>query len=308
MDIVHNYLEIPESKKGAIVALGNFDGIHQGHQYILEQTKTIARENHKAAAVVTFEPHPMKTLQPRSRPFRLTSEEQKMALIAHMGIERCFVIRFTKLFSKMTGEEFIENILIKALGVSHLITGDHFTFGHKRQGTIDLLETYAKNKAFSYTKMATKSDGKDVYSSTKIRNYLKKGQIMRANKLLGRPFSISGRIEKGNQIGQKIGFPTANLSLNEWIRPKLGVYASKLTLNNKIFPSVTHIGIKPTIGKTEEILETHIFDFHKNIYDEYITVELVECIRAEKKFHSLKALKTAIEKDCKTARKILNQN
>lgn len=305
MQVINGYQNCPPEARNSVIALGNFDGVHNGHKIIISSAVEKAKAEKLPSAVMTFEPHPLAVFKPDSASFRTTPLTEKAKLIEALGIDFLFVIKFDQEFAAISPEKFIEDILINDLTAKHVITGYDFTFGYKRGGDTSLLQKYADSGAFSFTRVEAIGDGGEIFSTTKIREYLTNGEPEKAAKILGRNFAISGRVIKGEQRGRKIGFPTANIALDEYIRPKFGVYACRTEIDGKIYNAIANIGIKPTFGGEKELLELHIFDFDKNIYDAILSVELIKFIRPEKKFSAIDELKKQIESDCVKAKEIL---
>ena len=302
MQIIHNCIEFPDDALDSVIALGNFDGVHKGHGQILAELKRLAEQANKTSAVMTFEPHPRRFFAPESNPFRLTSLEQKSNLIEKAGIDYLFVIDFDQQFANISPEEFVEEILVNKLKASHIITGYDFTFGKNRQGDTGSLQEYS---GFDYTKIDEISDNGQRYSSSNIRKYLQNAQIKQANEMLGHGFKLKGRVLKGEALAAKLGFPTANIDMGEYIRPAYGVYAVKIKIDGKIHKAVANIGVKPTFKDKKELLEVHVFDFNHDIYGKEVEVELVDFIRQENKFNSIEDLKAQITKDCAKAKEAL---
>lgn len=292
----------------AAIALGNFDGMHKGHQQVIRSASRIAANSSVPLAALTFEPHPISVLFPAQEPFRLTNIHQKATCMASLGVEFLYVVTFTPQFSQITAKDFIETILMRKLKAQHIVTGYDFIFGHKRQGDTTLLQHYALQHAFGFTSIPALTlphDPRTAYSSTGIRQLIKHGKIQEVFPLLDRYFSLAGTVIQGNKQGRLLGFPTANLPLGDFIRPVFGVYAVQVNLEGTIYPGIANIGCRPTFGHKEPLLEVHIFDFDQMLYDRYIEVSLVEFLRDEKQFDSLQALQTQITSDCLHARQLL---
>jgi riboflavin kinase / FMN adenylyltransferase len=307
MKIIKNYKNCPIPAKGSVLAIGNFDGVHKGHLAILEKTKETAKIEGSVPSVLTFEPHPLSILNPNIKPFRLTSEEQKAALMEESGIKNLFTINFDKEFSQIKAEDFIKEILVDELAVKHVITGEDFIFGHNREGNPSILAKAALKYGFSYTNLKPVGNDNIIYSSSAIRRSLIEGKLSEVKSILGRNFVICGTVIEGNKQGRTIDFPTINIALRDYIRPAFGVYAVKIYLEGRAeaLLGAANIGISPTINGSNELLEAHIFDFSENIYRHKVSVELIEYIRPEQKFSNLEELKSQISKDCDKARNIL---
>ncbi|MBX7146309.1 MAG: bifunctional riboflavin kinase/FAD synthetase [Alphaproteobacteria bacterium] len=295
-----------------VISLGNFDGVHQGHQMVLKEGKNIAKKNSIPHAVLTFEPHPKEFFFHDSLPFRLTPCAIKLKLLNKLNIDYVVVLKFNYDLSSLSPELFIQNILINSLHVDHVVVGHDFVFGKNRQGNADLLKILGKKMGFNVTIVKPiKNANNLIYSSTHIRDYLKKGQIQDANKMLGRPWQIQGRVIKGDQRGRTIGFPTANIFYKNYLIPTFGVYACFVKHpkeSHQLFPAITNIGYRPTIHGQDLRVETHIFDFSGDLYDQKLSIMLIDFIRPEKKFDSLQHLQNQIIQDCQTAQSILQNS
>lgn len=298
-DLVNLHLTSPVS-----VCIGNFDGIHIAHRKILEKTVAIAKKNNCASVAITFNPHPLKFFLHDIK--LLLTEHKKYELIKETGIENLIVITFNENIAKMPPEIFIEEILVKKLNTKYLCVGYNFRFGNRNKGDIDLLQLLSKKYHYElYVLDKIVIDG-ILVSSTNIRKLLLDGNIELANKLLGYFYCLEGIVTKGQSLGKLLGFPTANLAIQNELVPKFGVYATIVKYNGTYYPSVTNIGTKPTIQKNDNVyVETHIIDFDQNIYDSFIELALVSYIREEKKFESLKALVEQMKIDKKNAMNIL---
>ena len=293
--------------------MGNFDGLHRGHAALIGEARDRARAAAKPAAVLTFEPHPRSAFMPEGEPFRLTPFRVKEREIERLGIDLLFVQHFDLDFSKQSAESFVEEVMLGAVGLSHIVVGHDCTFGNRRRGTPDLLRGAGAEHGFGVT-VVEPVCGPDaaVYSSTHIRELLKSGKPREAAAQLGRFWEIDGRVMVGDRRGRTIGFPTANLGLGEYLRPAFGVYAVRVTgdgpddpLAGRTVDGVANIGLRPTVGTPEPRLEAHLFDTDADLYARHLRVSLVEFIRPEKKFAGLDALKAQIAEDAAKARAIL---
>ena len=274
----------------AAVTIGVFDGVHKGHQKILNKVIEESKKNRLKNIVVTFYPHPIKVLKPYVKIPLLISLDHKVRLINKMGIDKCLTVRFTKKFSKMSPEDFIKGFLIDKLNLKILVTGDNFLFGFKEKGDIKLLRRLSRVYNFKlYTIPPFKMD-KGLVSSTRIRLAIEKGDLRLASRMLGRPVAILGTVVKGKRLGREIGFPTANIDPHHESIPPSGVYDVDVILNQKLLRGILNIS-------SHGIIEVHIFNFNKNIYRKDIEVIFKQKIRDEKKFKSQEALKRQIQKD-----------
>lgn len=306
MQIIGDYKKCPENAKGSVIALGNFDGFHRGHQAIINRTIKIASDSGRPSAVMSFEPHPVSFFKPDSEKFRLTDAKKKAALLKKAGIDLLFLPEFNKEFAAIEAKDFIREILIKHLKVSHIVTGYDFIFGRKRSGNAAMLHEMAEKYGYGYTEVSPVGD-EEVFSSTSIRKYLRSNNLQQAAHILGRNYTISGIVERGDNRGKSLGFPTINVNCGSFLSPAKGVYAVKVKIadDNKIYNAVANIGNKPTFDGVKEEIEVHIFDFDKDIYSSEVEVEFISYIRDEKKFNGAEDLINQIKQDCLTAREIL---
>jgi riboflavin kinase/FMN adenylyltransferase len=309
MRLFRHFTEVPAGLRGAVVALGNFDGMHLGHQAVIGEAVRTARAQGKAAAVMTFEPHPRAFFNPAQEPFLLSPFRIKARIIEAMGVDYLYVLSFDREFSQRSADNFIDEILIKGLGASHIVVGSDYVFGKGRGGNVALLQSRV-GPAFGVTAVAERKDAAGTrYSSTTIRAYLKDGQCRAAAGLLGRYWEIVGRVEHGDQRGRFMGFPTANLPHRDGLDPKRGVYAVRAGVDRGgetvWHDAIANFGHRPTFDKKDVLLEVHVFDFNENLYQKHLRVALIDYIRPEMKFSGIEAIKAQIAKDCETARAML---
>lgn len=287
--------ELPET----IAAIGFFDGIHKGHQKVIEKAVNKAKNEGKESAVITFHPHPSVVLKKSEKPvLYITTEEEKAKLISEMGVDRLYIITFNEQLSRLSPEEFIEHFIIE-LHITHLVAGFDFTFGFKGAGNMDNIDAFAKGKFSTTTVEKQQFDGEKI-SSTRIRNCLANGEVEEIIPLLGRPYETVGKVIEGDKRGRKLGFPTANLFIDEdKLLPKQGVYAVKVTYNDQSYYGMANLGVKPTFveGQTKPQVEVYIFDFDKDIYGESLKVEWYKYIRAEKKFNGVEEIVSQLQND-----------
>jgi riboflavin kinase / FMN adenylyltransferase len=310
MRIIRSWNDVPHPLKGGVVALGNFDGLHLGHQAVLGTTMDIAKTSGAPAAVMTFEPHPRAFFKPDQEAFRLCPFRMKARLIAAIGIDYLYAQAFDQKFSERSAENFVKDILVGGLGISHVVVGYDYVFGHKRTGNVDVLKDFSAQHKFGVTAVEEmKPNGGARFSSTNIRNHLKEGQCAEAAQLLGRYWEIEGRVEQGDKRGRLLGFPTANLPYKNYVHPKKGVYAVRAGIDRGAetvwHDGVANFGNRPTFDKTDILLEVHLLDADMDLYGKHLRVALVEHIREERKFDGLDALKSQIFKDSETARSLL---
>jgi len=313
MRIFRHYIDLPEDARGSVVAIGNFDGIHKGHQVVINEAGTIARATGKPWAVMSFEPHPDAVFKPDCAPFRLSTMRTKAHMIENLGVDELLVQHFDFAFAGLTAQEFVERVLVQGLGSTHVVAGYDFQFGQKRQGNCETLLQMGRNFGFGFTAVPKVVDEQGiVYSSTRVRDELKAGNPRSAAHVLGRAFELEGRVEHGDARGRELGFPTANLHLGEFLRPALGVYAIRAGVDDGAAThwvnGVCNVGKRPTFEKGEDVvLEAHLFDFDADLYGKHLRVQLIERLRAEQKFDGLDAIKVQIAMDCEKAREILSK-
>lgn len=301
---------MPPELKGGVLSLGNFDGLHRGHQAVLKTAVDLARARGVPAGAMTFEPHPRLFFKPDQEPFLLSPFRIKARLIAALGLDYLFVQTFDHAFSQRSAESFVEEVLIGGLGASQIVVGNDYVFGHQRKGNTTLLKMLAAKHGFGVTAVGELTAAAGArYSSTNVRNLLKDGRPAEAAQLLGRFWEIEGRVEHGDQRGRLLGFPTANVAYPDYLHPKKGVYAVRAGIDHGAetvwHDGVANFGNRPTFDKTDTLLEVHLFDFNADLYTRHLRVALIDYIRPEQKFDGLEALKTQIAKDSVTAREIL---
>ena len=306
MKFLRGILNITPLEKGCVLTLGNFDGIHLGHQKIVETVKMKSTELGAPSAVLFFEPQPREYFAHEKSPARLTTLHEKYRFMSSLGIDYLYCLRFSNLLSDLGAEEFIERILIGKFNVRHLVIGDDFRFGRGRGGSYETLLQYGRDTGrFTVQKSPSFTiDGLRV-SSTLIRKALAEDRLDQARAMLGRYYSISGKVVHGQQIGRTIGFPTANISLNRIVTPVSGVYAVTADFEDRQLLGVANIGTRPTLAGQEPRLEVFFFNFHDNLYGRRMTVQIRGKIREEQKFSSLDQLKQQIEQDKLAAQEIL---
>ena len=291
---------VPErATTSSVLTIGNFDGVHLGHRALLDELKAKAHELALPATVLTFEPHPRELFAPDQAPARLASLRDKIELLAEAGIDRVHVCRFDRKLASLSAQDFVERILVRGLAVRHLIIGDDFRFGKARGGDFALLQREGRERGFAVEAMRTVDhDGLRV-SSSAVREALAVGDIERAERLLGRPFVIAGRIMDGKKIGRGIGFPTANIQVRRKRLPLSGVFAVTVSgVEARPLPGAANIGVRPTVGAgLKPVLEVHLLDFDRDIYGLHADVNFMHKLRDEAKFDSLDALKAQIARD-----------
>ncbi len=310
MRIVCHPSNLPESARGAAVTIGNFDGVHRGHEAVIGAAASAARDLDAPLAVVTFEPHPRRFFRPGEPPFQLTPLRSKARRFESLGVDILLALRFDAAMARVAPEAFIEEVLARGLAARHLAIGYDFVFGHNRRGNVETLGRWARGEGVGFEVVAPVTGwGETVYSSTHIRACLRDGKPGAAAIQLGRCWEIEGRVRQGDRRGRLLGFPTANLALADTVQPALGVYAVWAGLERDggtvWHPGCANLGIRPTVGGTVVGLETHIFDFDRDIYGRLLRVALVEYIRPERKFDGLPELRDQIARDSLAARELL---
>ena len=306
MRIIRDLLACPPEYKGTTVALGNFDGVHLGHQVILRHCTATAEATGSPAAVMTFEPHPREFFSGTGEKLRLYSFRDKVELLESAGIKALFVMRFNRKLASLSAQVFVEDLLHKTLSVRHVVTGYNFAFGHNRQGNTEFLDKTAARLGIGYTASPPvyNAEGQSI-SSSAIRIALAAGDVKKAAVLLGRAYAITGRVRQGAKRGRTLGFPTANLSLEHLFKPRLGIYAVRIAMGNKNewLPGVASIGVNPTFGITKPLLEAHVFDRNDDLYGKRMCVELINFIRDEQRFDDVEALKRQMAEDCRKSKR-----
>ncbi len=311
MRIFHHFNDLPADARGAAVAIGNFDGVHRGHQAVIDEAGRIARAAGLPWAVLTFEPHPRSVFKPGIEPFRLTPFRSKARHIEALGVDCLIVLPFDLPFSRWPAERFVDDVLVKGLEARHVVSGYDFVFGHDRKGNCELLLHMGSSAGFGFTSVtAVVDETSEIYSATRVRGELANAQPGAAARLLGRFFEIEGPVEHGEKRGHAIGFPTANLRLDETLRPARGVYAVRASIGDGPHPQwrdgVANLGHRPTFAGEDLVLEVYLFDFDGDLYGQHLRVALVDYLRAEKKFDGLDDLKAQIGRDIEAARGILS--
>ncbi len=307
MKIYHGFDEY-ERARNPVVTVGTFDGVHLGHRKIFEYMTKLAHSCNGQTVVITFDPHPRLVLHADSRDLKfINTRERKYELIAAYGIDQLMVIPFTREFAGTGAEQFVENILVEKIGLSKLVVGYDHHFGRNREGSYDALLKMAGVMGFELERVPARDINQVAVSSTKIRNALNEGRIRLANELLGYEYSITGKVIPGNKIGRGLGFPTANIRLDDVYKliTAVGVYACRIKYRNRLFSGMGNIGYRPTVNHGDLTIEVHIFNFNEEIYDETLTIFFVDRIRDEIKFDSLEDLRDQLVKDRETVCRIL---
>jgi riboflavin kinase/FMN adenylyltransferase len=318
MRVFRHYEGLPPASQGSVIAIGNFDGVHRGHQAVIGEAVRRARASGHPSAVLTFEPHPRRFFRPDTPPFLLTRLRTKARVLTSLGVDNLFVLRFNAGLAGFSAEDFIDRILIEGLRASQIVVGYDFVFGKARRGNPDLLRDRLAARSVGALVMPpvaaphAEPDGDSeglIYSSTGVRDALRAGDPRAAARLLGRPFEIEGRVRRGDARGRLLGFPTANIWLGDYLRPALGVYAVRAKVDEPASPAnltgVANLGLRPTFGGSEPRLEVHLFDFQGDLYGRRLAVELVDFLRPERKFEGIEALKAQIAADATAAKAAL---
>ncbi len=292
--------------KPVSVAIGAFDGLHLGHQKIIEKTISIAEKKNTKSAVFSFKPHPLKIIKPEKAPSQIISESQKKELLAQQGINYYFQQKFTKDFSRTSFDSFIKNILVKKIGIIHIVVGNDFRFGYKGKGNIKLMKEYGEKFGFGITILSNFELKGEKVSSSHIRKIIRKGKVEKVSEFLGFNYTIEGIVVHGKGRGHKLGFPTANLKYEtDYVLPPSGVYAGYANYNEKAYKAVANFGYKPTFSGENYSIEIHIIDFAEKLYNKKISFELIKKIRDEKKYSDIKNLKQQMQKDILYTNEIL---
>jgi riboflavin kinase/FMN adenylyltransferase len=306
MERLDNGSPVPAHLRGGIVALGNFDGFHLGHQAVIGRAIERARAVGRPAIVATFDPHPKRYFQPQSGHFRLTTLDQRERLFAAAGVDAMLVFRFDAALAGLSARQFAERQLVEIIGVGGVVTGNDFTFGKGREGDVAMLAALGGEFGYSAEMVAPVTLDGETVSSSRIRQYLRDGDPRGAAKLLTRPFAIQGPVQHGAKLGRELGYPTANMDMANYLRPAYGIYAVRGRLaDGRMLDGVANLGIRPSIDPPEELLESFFFDFDGDLYDQVIEVSLIDYLRPEAKFDSMDALKVQMEADAAQARAVL---
>ena len=298
---------VPDPLRGAIVALGNFDGFHQGHQAVVGEAIAWARAEGRPSIVATFDPHPVRFFKPDVAPFRLTTLEQRQELFLAAGATAMLVFHFDAALAGTSAEDFVRVLLCERIGAAGVVTGEDFTFGKARGGNRGVLETLGAQCGIAARAVPPVMDGGEPVSSSRVRDALQAGDCATATRLLTRPFAIRGVVQHGDKRGREIGYPTANLSLESYLRPRFGIYAvtGRLLATGQELKGAANIGVRPTFDPPKELLEPYFFDFAGDLYGQEIEVGFREFLRPEAKFDSLGALQAQMARDCDQARGVL---
>lgn len=303
MELIRGLHNLKPRHAGCVATIGNFDGVHLGHQAVLGQVSDKGEALGLPATVITFEPQPAEYFTPEQAPPRLTRFREKARALRRYAVDRLLCLRFDRFLAELPAEQFIRRILVDGLGVRYLVVGDDFRFGRGRQGDFAMLQAAGQAHGFEVANMHTFAVGGERVSSTRIRRALAAGAMGEAEQLLGRPYRMSGRVAHGDKRGRTIGFPTANIHLHRRASPVSGVFAVEMFgIRGEPVAGIANVGSRPTVDGRRPLLEVHLFDFAGDIYGEHVHVDFLHRIREERKFDSFEALKAQIERDVVQAR------
>lgn len=307
MRVIKGWKGLMARDRGAAIALGNFDGVHRGHQQVIALAAKAAHEAGAPLGVISFDPHPRQIFAPNAPAFRLMRPGQQARALEALGVDLFYVLPFDQEMASLTDRDFAEQVLHQGLGVRHVAVGFDISFGKGRTGSPATMKTYGQEFGFGVSVAdAVADDSGEKYSSTGVRDALRDGQPEAAAAILGRPFAIEGVVQRGRQLGRELGFPTANVQVDDYVQPRFGVYATRTRLpDGREVPGVANIGVNPTVGEVAPVLEVWLFDFDEDIYDQTIETDLITFLRPEQKFSSLEVMVEQIHRDAAQARQIL---
>ena len=306
MEILRSIPELERLRGPLFLAIGVFDGVHRGHQAVISTSADHAAASNGTPVVVTFDPHPEKVLRPQAAPHLLSATEHKIALIRALGVEHLLIITFDKQFAATEPEDFVRKLVIHSKPLREICVGHEWSFGKNRRGNLDLLKKLGAKFNFDVVGIPAVKINGAVVSSTAIRQAIEKGDLAKAAEVLGREYTILGTVTRGDNLGKKIGFPTANLSAHSEQFPPNGVYVAEARIDGELYRGVINLGIRPTVssGKSERVLEIHLFDFNRDIYGHDVEVRFLKFLRPEKKFQDLDTLVQQIRQDVEQARQL----
>lgn len=306
MEVFAGIESINRQLKNPVLTIGNFDGVHRGHQALFARVRQWAQKLDGESVVMTFNPQPLQVLMPGKAPFCITSHERKLELLASCGIDATIVIPFSKKFAQISATDFVSKILLGAIGIKAIVVGYDYRFGRGREGNIEFLRKMGEQNGFQVDTVSGLRVEETVVSSTTIRQLIRKGDIKSAGRMLGRPYEISGEVVTGRKRGARLlGFPTANIPVSRLACPKPGVYAVVAELEGKKYGGAANLGYNPTFGDVDLALEVHLFDFNQEIYGQRLTVRFLERLRDEKRFEGVEQLAAQIHKDLQKARELV---
>ena len=310
MDVYRHTHDLPDSARGGVVAIGNFDGLHRGHRGVLAEAQARARSLGVSCNVMTFEPHPRRLFKPDQPAFRLSALRTKLRLMEALGIDNVFVLQFDWAFAEIPADAFVTDLLVRDLAVAHVVIGRGFRFGHKRRGDAELLGRMGADHGFGVSALDPVLDEHgETISSSRVRGCLQTGEVREAQRLLGRPWEVEGRVEHGAKRGREIGFPTANVPLGEYLEPMHGIYAVRAGVDSGPdtfwMDGAGYIGTRPSVQGQNVLLEVSLFDVKPDLYTQHLRVQLIEFLRGDHDFDSMQALSIQIAEDCRHARRLL---
>lgn len=304
---VHQGFDSWPYPKGQVVAsLGNYDGVHVGHQAILKRVMAASCELSIPSVAVTFDPVPRKVLAPQSAPPLIQTLEQRLHKLGSLNLDHTIIVTFNHQFAKNSPEDFVRNLLVNTLGIRCFVVGEHFSFGHQKRGNIELLRAMGRHYDFSVDAIPEVRAGERRISSTLVRECILSGEMEATNTYLGSPFSLAGTVVEGEKLGARLGIPTANLNPENEIQPANGVYVTRMIVESQLYGSVTNVGIRPTVGGRKWTVESHLLQFSGDLYGKKIELQFLKRIREEIRFASVDDLKSQIHKDIESARQYLS--
>ncbi len=306
MDVFQGYDHVPPGARGAAVAIGNFDGVHRGHQALIARAREVAAPIGARTAALVFEPHPREFFQPSRPLFRLTPLPQKLKLLETYGVELTFVIAFEREFATMSAETFVERVLVAGLGVQHVVIGHDFLFGKSRTGNTEQMVTLGRSFGFGVSVVAPVGSGGEIFSSSAVRAELAQGDVRGAAEMLGHRWKVEGIVQGGARRGTGLGYPTANIALGKGAALAHGIYAVHVDLEGTRYQAAAYLGTRPTFDDGSPVLEVFLFEFDGDLYGRRIEVEFVEYLRGDRKFDGPDALKAQMDADCARAKEILS--
>ncbi len=308
MRVVRDLDSLQPRPPHVVLTIGNFDGVHLGHRAIFRKVVRTARALQGTAAVLTFEPHPLRVLAPQRAPLRINTAAEKVRLVEASHIDLLLVLEFNRRFADLSAEAFVAELLVGKLGIRHLIVGYDYAFGRNREGNSDFLAAKSRQYGFTLEALEPICRAGEVYSSTRIRQALLQGDVAGVIAVMGRNFTLDGRVVHGAGRGRQLGFPTANLETDKELLPATGVYAVKVKWQGRLYDAVVNIGRRPTFANQEATLEIHLLDFQQDLYGQTLRIYFVERLRPEQRFASVEALKSAVHNDIEQARDCLRNS
>ena len=306
MELIRGMHNLRERHRGCVATIGNYDGVHRGHQHMIAAVRARADELGVPAVVITFEPTPREFFEGPAAPSRLTRLREKLQALALYGVDRVVVLRFDRRMQGMGADEFVQRLLVDGLGVRHVVVGHDFHFARRREGTIETLRAAGAAHGFTVAEVGQFLLAGERVSSSLVREALNRGDLERATRLLGRPYRMAGRVRLGKRLGRTLGYPTANLALQRKVVPLWGIFAVRVSGAGLVdYPAVSSLGTRPTVNGPDPLLEVHLFDFDGDLYGRHLDVDFVARLRDEQKFESLDALVAQMNRDAAAARALL---